>query len=292
MSRLSEKIVQGVLDKHRSRPSFGIYVLETDGDFGGGRTRSMIATPALGMGYGLADLEGKKTDTFFEDVIELNRHGAVRDLYKDEGIVTAEQGLTLGRLFRECAHISPATLMALVSLEFGWGSGDLEGTAEAVAVIVPGMRVQTLPLFDLDGGKVMGLVWPQAGLEGNQERARVTPGDWSFGVEEVRAQKPSTAGVAKITLGADSHDVYYQKLHGAKRVGVRVDRAMIAPNLPITVSREGLALPRFVPKNEQAMKAFNDRQVLTSSNGLAHASLTYVLGNADWFSTVFGQSRG
>jgi hypothetical protein len=235
------------------------------------------------MRFGLTNQKGE-SDKFSVSPEVADSHRGVSELFSAGGVIKTEQGLSLKRLFEIATDLTPNGLMALVEIEFGFGSGELEKGAGAVAVLVPGMVAQTLPVSRLSDGRVIGLVWPgDAGSGG--EGHKTTDKDLLFQTEIVSEVKASKSGAVRVSLGPNSHDLVFAERRGSYEIGRQISGSAIAPSLPIVGIREGLALPVFVPRDPSGRSKLANRQsFLSSEESPVVASLRYVIAEANWFS--------
>lgn len=280
---LSSDVFKGIMARYPSSPTFSTHCLVSESNFGSDRSKRLVATPVLGMRFGLMNQEGTG-DKFSVSPNEDNSHRGVAELFSEEGVIKTEQGLSLRRLFEIATDLTPNGLMALVAIEFGFGSGYLEDEAGSVAVLVPGMVAQTLPVFRLSDGKVTGLVWPDD-AESAGEGHKTSDNDLLFQTEIVSEAKAAKHGVARVSLGPNSHNLVFAERRGGNEFGRKISDVAIAPSLPIVGIREGLALPVFVPNDPAGRSKLAHRQQFFSSEGPAvYARLRYVIAKASWFS--------
>lgn len=280
---LSSDVFKEIRDRYPFSPTFSTHCLVSESNFGSDRSKRLVATPVLGMRFGLTNQKGTG-DKFSVSPNEANSHRGVEELFSMEGVIRTEQGLSLKRLFEIAADLTPNGLMALVAIEFGFGSGYLKDEAGSVAVLVPGMVAQTLPVFRLSDGKVTGLVWPGDG-ESAAEGHKTSDDDLLFQTEIVSEAKGSRHGVARVSLGPNSHNLVFAERRGGKDFGRQISAGAIAPSLPIAGIREGLVLPVFVPSDPSGRSKLVNRGTFLSSEGqAAHAKLRYVIAEANWFS--------
>jgi hypothetical protein len=280
---LSADVFREISKKYPSSPTFSSHCLVSDSEFGTIRSTRLVATPVLGMRFGLANQRGV-ADKFSVSPEEANSHRGVSELFSQEGVIKTEQGLSLKRLFEVATDLTPNGLMALVEIEFGFGSGDLERGASSLAVLVPGMVAQTLPVFRLSDERVIGLVWPGEG-DSAAEGHKTSDNDLSFQTEIVSEAKASKLGVVRISLGPNGHELAFAERRGGKEIGRQISSVAIAPSLPIAGIREGLALPIFVPRDPGDRSKLANRQSFLSSEGSpVNARLRYVIAEANWFS--------